>query len=172
MRTASGLPAAPATVDPWTIGLTALVSGSVTSLVSAAGLALLAEAEGKAPLQPLNATSHWLNGAAAATRRNVDARHTAVGYATHHASCVFWAVPFAAWQATRPARTGAELLRDAVLMAAVAAAVDYGATPKRFTPGWELVLSKTAMAAAYGALALGFVAGTMASRRVISSASR
>ena len=54
-----------AAIDPWTIGLTALVSGSVTSLVSTVGLALLAEAEGKAPLQPLNATSHWLNGAVA-----------------------------------------------------------------------------------------------------------
>ncbi len=161
-----------ATVDPRTIGLAALVSGSVTSLVSTAGLALLAEAEGKAPLQPFNATSHWLNGDVAATRRSVDARHTAVGYATHHASCLFWAVPFAAWQATRPARTGGELLRDAVLMAAVAAAVDYGATPKRFTPGWELVLSKTAMAAAYGALAIGFVAGTVASRRVMPPPSR
>ncbi len=153
-------------VDPRTIGLAALVSGSVTSLVSTAGLALLAEAEGKGPLQPLNATSHWLNGDVAATRRSADARHTAVGYATHHASCLFWAVPFAAWQAARPAHTGGELVRDAVLMAAVAAAVDYGATPKRFTPGWELVLSRTAMAGAYGTLALGLVLGTMASRRL------
>ena len=53
----------------------------------------------------------------------------------HHASCLFWAVPFAAWQATRPARTGGELVRDAVLMAAVAAAVDYGATPEALHPG-------------------------------------
>ena len=172
MTTSARLPPERDIVDPWTIGRAALVSGSVTSLVSTAGLALLAEAEGKAPLQPLNGTSHWLNGAGAATRRRVDARHTAVGYATHHASCLFWAVPFATWQASRPARTGGELLRDAVLMAAIAAAVDYGATPKRFTPGWELVLSKTAMAAAYGALAIGFVAGTMASRRWLPSAAR
>ena len=158
-------PKAERSVDPRTIGFAAFVSGSVTSLVSTAGLALLAEAEGKAPLQPLNATSHWLNGDIAATLRNADARHTVVGYATHHASCLFWAVPFAAWQATRPAPIGGKLMCDAVLMAAVAAAVDYGATPKRFTPGWELVLSKTGMVAAYGVLALGFVAGTMASRR-------
>ena len=169
MRMEPGLRPKPASLDAWSIGITALVSGSITSLVSTAGLVLLAEAEGKAPLQPLNATSHWLNGDGAAARRTADVRHSAVGYATHHASCLFWAVPFAAWQATRPARTGGELLRDAVLMAAVAAAVDYGATPKRFTPGWELVLSKTAMAAAYGALAIGFVAGTMASRRVVPS---
>ena len=172
MTTASGLMAERAGVDPWTVGLSSLVSGSMTSLVSTAGLALLAEAEGQAPLQPLNATSHWLNGDAAATRRGADLRYTAVGYATHHASCVFWAVPFAAWQAARPARTGGELLRDAVLMAAVAAAVDYVATPRRFTPGWELVLTKTAMTAAYGALAIGFVAGTMASRCWMPSVSR
>ena len=102
----------------------------------------------------------------------MDVGHTGVGYATHHASCLFWAVPFATWQATRPADTGRELLRDAVFMAAVAAAVDYGATPKRFTPGWELVLSKTGMAAAYGALAIGFLAGTMASRHLIPARSR
>ena len=166
MTTRSGLQPRHPGLDPWSIGLTALVPGSVTSRVSTAGLALLAEAEGNAPLQPLNATSHWLNGDVAAAWREADARHTAVGYATHHASCLFWAVPFAAWQATRPARTGGELLRDAVMMAAVAAAVDYGATPKRFTPGWELVLSKTAIAGAYGALALGFVFGTMTSRRL------
>ncbi len=153
-------------LDPWSIGVTALVSGSLTSLVSTAGLALLAEAEGKAPLQPLNATSHWLNGDVSAARRSVDARHTAVGYATHHASCLFWAVPFAAWQAKRPANSGRELLRNAVAMAAIAAAVDYGATPKRFTPGWELVLSKTGMAAAYGVLALGLAFGTVVSRRL------
>ena len=166
--TASGLLSdRPPPSDPWSIGVPTLVAGSITSLVSTTGLALLAEAEGKAPLQPLNATSHWLNGDGAASYRGADIRHTLVGYATHHASCLFWAVPFAAWQATRPAQTGAELLRDSVMMAAVAAAVDYGATPKRFTPGWELVLSKTAMAAAYGALAIGFVAGTMASRRLV-----
>ncbi len=172
MRTPSGPPAGRETADLRNFSLTVLVSGSVTSLISAAGLALVATSEGKAPLQPFNATSHWLNGDRAATRRNADTRHTAVGYATHHASCLFWAVPFAAWQSYRPARTGGELLRDAVAMAAIAAAVDYDATPQRFTPGWELVLSKTGMAAAYGSLAMGFVFGTMASRRFLSSESR
>jgi branched-chain amino acid transport system permease protein len=38
------------------------------------------------------------------------------------------------------------------------AAVDYTITPHRFTPGWELVLSKRGMALAYAAMALGFVA--------------
>jgi hypothetical protein len=43
----------------------------------------------------------------------------------------------------------------------VAAAVDYGATPTRFTPGWEFVLSKRSMAATYAAMALGLAAGAL-----------
>ena len=33
---------------------------------------------------------------------------------------------------------------------------DYTVTPRRFTPGWELVLSKRSMALVYGAMAAGF----------------
>ena len=89
----------------------------------------------------------------------VDGRRTGVGLATNHAACLFWALPFMAWQRRRPAATPTALMGDAVLMAAIAAAVDYGATPRRFTPGWELVLPKGGMALAYAALAVGFAAG-------------
>ena len=41
-------------------------------------------------------------------------------------------------------------------MSAFAAAVDYTVTPHRFTPGWELVLSKGGMAVVYAAMAAGF----------------
>ena len=40
------------------LGSAALVTGSVAALTSFVGLAVAAEAEGKAPLRPLNATSH------------------------------------------------------------------------------------------------------------------
>jgi hypothetical protein len=46
------------------------------------------------------------------------------------------------------------------------AVVDYGITPKRLTPGWELTLSKPSMAGAFAGLALGLAAGALASRRV------
>jgi hypothetical protein len=82
-----------------------------------------------------------------------------VGYATHHASTVFWALPFQAWLSIRPVSSSTRLLRDAMVMSGIAAAIDYSVTPKRFTPGWELVLSKTSMFAAYGALAIGLFAG-------------
>jgi len=51
------------------------------------------------------------------------------------------------------------------VMSVVAAAVDYGPTPKRFTPGWEFVLSKRGMAVAYAGLALGLAVGALSTQR-------
>ena len=73
-------------------------------------------------------------------------------------------MPFETWLAARPPRTTAGLLRDACARSAIAAAIDYGATPKRLTPGWELVLSKRSMAATYAAMALGLAAGALVTR--------
>ena len=145
-----------------------LVSGTIASLASTAALVLLAKAQKKSALQPLNATSHWLHGAKAAERDTADVAHTAVGYATHHASAIFWALPFQAWLALRPNRASSALLRDAAVMSAIAAAVDYGVVPKRLTPGWELVLSKTSLIATYGALALGLFAGARLVERFLA----
>ncbi len=39
-----------------------LVSGAAAAAASTTALALLAPAEGKGALQPVNFTSHWLNG--------------------------------------------------------------------------------------------------------------
>ncbi|KAB0676197.1 hypothetical protein [Aureimonas leprariae] len=147
-------------MDRWTrLALSTLVTGSVASVVSAAALALLSRAEGRGAARPLNATSHWLYGEAAATRDEPDRAHTLVGTGTHHASSLFWALPFQLWLNRQPRRPFAALLRDATVMSAIAAAVDYGATPRRFTPGWELALSKRSMLAAYAALAIGLAVG-------------
>ena len=53
-------------------------------------------------------------------------------------------------------------------MAAIAAIIDYGATPKRFTPGWEFVLSKQSMAVTYAAMALGLTLGGLATQALRS----
>lgn len=142
-------------------GLFAIVSGTVASIASTAALALLARADGKGALQPTNATSHWLHGEQAGSFSRADVAHTLVGYGTHHASAVFWALPFEIWLASRPPRVPLLLLRDASVISMIAAAVDYGATPKRLTPGWELVLSKRSILATYGAMALGLTAGAL-----------
>jgi hypothetical protein len=155
----------------WTqIGGSAVVTGVVAALVSAAALAAVAKMEGKGALQPINATSHWLNGDAAAKVELPTARHTGVGFVTHLLSAIFWAAPFEAWLAINPPRSFNELLRDSAGMAGIAAVVDYGATPKRFTPGWELAVSKGAMFVAYLAFALGLAGGAMASESLVRPA--
>lgn len=139
--------------------LSALISGTAASLVSTAVLSLLARAEGKSTYQATNATSHWLHGDAAASYSEADVAHTVVGYATHHASALFWALPFQVLLEARPPRNELELLQYACVMSAIAAVVDYGVVPRRVTPGWELVLSKRSMVATYGATAIGLAAG-------------
>jgi hypothetical protein len=141
------------------------VSGTLASIASTLALALLARAEGKGALQPTNSTSHWLHGEGAGGVKRADAAHTLVGYSTHHASALFWALPFQCWLANRPPRTPLAMLRDASVMSAIAAAIDYGVTPKRLTPGWETVLSKRSIVATYGALAVGLAVGALMTQR-------
>jgi hypothetical protein len=142
----------------------ALVSGTIASAAMAATLALLAKNRRNGALQPINATSHWLHGAQAGSVRDADLPHTGVGLGTHHAAAVLWAFLFENWLATRPPRTPMLLLRDASVMTAIAAVVDYGLTPKRFTPGWEEVLPPRSIGVAYAAMALGLAAGTTLTR--------
>ena len=143
----------------------ALTTGSVASIVSIATLAVLAKMEGEHVGQPLNSTSHWLHGEKAADVRAIDAAHTGVGFATHHASVLFWALPFEMWLASHPPRSSLQLGRNAAVMSAIAAIVDYGITPRRLTPGWELTLSKKSMLGAFAGLGLGLTAGALVSRR-------
>ncbi len=139
----------------------AIVSGGAAGVISTLALALVAIGEDKGAIQPFNATSHWLNGDGAADRRRPDVRHTAVGLGTHVAATFFWALFFEAWMAARPTRDIGTVARRAAAIAALAATVDYTITPKRFTPGWELVLSKQSMALVYAAMAAGFFAASV-----------
>ncbi len=68
---------------------------------------------------------------------------------------------FEAWRAWRGPVRPLPMLRDALAISALAASVDYGATPKRFTPGWELALSKRGMAVAYAGPTIGMAAGAL-----------
>ena len=150
----------------------ALVTGAAASLLTAAATALAARREGRGAWQPLNATSHWLNGDGAAQRTRWDLRHTGVGLLTNHAACVFWAACFEAWRGWRGPAGAAQVVGEAAAMAVVAAAVDYGPTPQRFTPGWELVLSRGGMAIAYAGLTLGLAAGALLTADRASPAAR
>ena len=126
----------------------------VATAASVLALAAAAQAESQGSLQPLNATSHWLNGEAVAQDREAGWRTTGVGLATHFAATVFWAAIFEAW-VRRGRRAPRQVLGKALAMGGIAAAVDYSATPKRFTPGWEFVLTPASMALVYLALSGG-----------------
>jgi hypothetical protein len=142
----------------------AAFTGTVASLVSAGVLALFARGEGRGPLQPLNATSHWLHGPDAGRRRGADLAHTGTGFATHHASSVFWALPLEWWLATREEPDLLDVAGGAAAVAATAAAVDYGLVPRRITPGWEHAVSPAGVAAGIAGLGLGLAAGALLGR--------
>jgi hypothetical protein len=86
-----------------------------------------------------------------------DIRHTGIGFATHHAAALMWGFLFEKLR-ERDGSQASSVLKHAAIASATAALVDYTITPHRFTPGWELVLSKKSMAIGYMAMAVGFIA--------------
>ncbi len=140
------------------------ISGSVASAAISVALAMLARREGKHALQPINATSHWLHGKRAGRVRKADISHTLVGYLTHHASAIFWAVLFEGLLGRRRASL-LSIAGKAAATSAIAGAVDYGLMPKRLTPGWENAVSNRSVRTAFVVMALGLAAGALLSRR-------
>jgi hypothetical protein len=145
----------------------ALITGSIASVVSAAVLSLLAKAEGKEPMQPINATSHWLHGEDAWTVTAVDVEHTATGYATHQAATVFWAALFETIQSAAADIRPGKVIRDAALVSTIAAIVDYGLVPRRLTPGWEGPLPIRSVAGGFVGMACGLAIGAFLTRHLM-----
>jgi len=137
------------------LAVRALCSGTLASLLSTLALGAACRLRGASFASGSNATSQWLWGRSAWRRQRVDVRHTVVGYAIHHASSVFWATAFEAWQLLRPPPARGMTLRRAVTVAAVAGVVDYTLVPKRLTPGFEAHLRPTTIPLVYAAFALG-----------------
>jgi hypothetical protein len=139
--------------------VSAAVTGTVAAIFTTVALGLLARAEGRPPLAPVNASGHWLHGEGAGKGGRADIAHTGTGLATNHLASIFWALPFEWRLAGKEAQTPGAILREAASMAAIAAAVDYGLMPKRLTPGWENEVGPRSVIAAFGAMALGLAAG-------------
>ena len=143
-----------------------LVSGAIANIATMAALALLARAEGRAALQPINATSHWLHGEKAGKVTHADAPHTLVGYLTNHAASTLWAFTLEAWLDNEPHLPAAQVAQRACAVSVVAAVVDYGLTPNRFTPGWEEAVSWRSIGITYVALAAGLTAGALVTQQM------
>lgn len=142
---------------------------ALATVASSVALLVLAGRERKGALQPLNATSHWLNGRAAASGPRLGWRTTGVGFATHLAATGFWAAIYETWLG-RGRRRPVDVVGKAAAMAGLSVLVDYTITPKRFTPGWESVLSPRAMAITYLALGGGLAAGGWTRRAAAAAA--
>jgi len=142
-----------------------VVAGSLGSLLSTAVLALMGYRETGSAVAPTNAVSHWLWGNESLRAQRLSLRHTATGFITHHAASILWATLYARIYGYREkAKAPPRALAGGLATSAVAYCIDYTITPKRFTPGFEHRLSKPAMTATYGAMALGFALGAMALR--------
>lgn len=152
----------------------ALFSGTVASVLSTAVASLLSRRRSGAAAGATNATSHWLWGRRAYRRDRVSMRYTAIGYAIHHASSVFWACFFerallsrrAGDGRSRSPRGGDQRALTSGRIAATAAAttvaayfVDYRVVPQRLTPGFESRLPLQDRALVYAAFAVGLGLG-------------
>lgn len=142
-----------------------LAAGSLAALLSTAVLGVAGRRENMSAAAPINAVSHWYWGDEALHRQQADIAHTATGFATHHTASLFWA-GLLSWVAQgRPAlRTPTGVVLGSIATSALACFVDFQMTPKRFTPGYEHRLSKTALAGTYTLFAVGLTLGTFAAQ--------
>jgi|ADGO01.1.fsa_nt_gi hypothetical protein len=146
-------------------GRQALLSGTLASVLSTAVLAVLGKSNLGKPVAPTNATSHWLWGEQAYDVHEPSMKHTAVGYATHHASAMMWATLFERWLNYSGAIRSSEIVRDAAAMTAIASFVDYQLTPPRLRPGFEQHLSRGELLGVFAAFGAGLAIGAILNRR-------
>jgi hypothetical protein len=141
------------------VALAAGLSGALAGAATIGALMLRAKAEGRDPLQPINATSHWLHGPEAGRVAEADMAHTGIGAATNVGAAFFWALPFSGWLLRERRRSVPAVVAGAAATAGIAALVDYGLVPRRMRPGWEHAVSERSVAAGFAGLALGLAAG-------------
>ncbi len=108
-----------------------------------------------------NAASQWIWGRQARQARGWSLRHTAIGYAIHHASSVFWAMGYEYWRARSPRHP----LAKASAVSAIAYVVDYHVVPSRLSPGFERRISPAGMWMTYASVALALYGAHRLRRR-------
>jgi hypothetical protein len=93
-------------------------------------------------------------------------RHTAVGYAIHHATSIFWATLHEKLlRSQNEMESNASLIAKGATTAALACFVDYQVTPRRLQPGFDKQLSRRSLFFVYAAFALGLALGAQVIRR-------
>jgi hypothetical protein len=131
------------------------LSGTCASITSAIALAVGSRVEEGSAAGGLNGPSQWLWGEAEAYTRRATVRHTAIGYAIHHITSVFWAAVLEAAVGSNKRKNVTQHCVEAAGCAAVAYVVDYHVTPRRFRPGFKKHMGPRSIFAVYSAFAAG-----------------
>ena len=135
-----------------------LITGVVSSLAVAATAAVRGIAEGQSAWRPINAISHIVWEKRAAQRNRFTLQYTGTGLLLNVVACGFWAWLHRRWHQSRQAPDSFLLsVGSGVAISALAYVTDYYVVPRRFTPGFELTLSRRSFPWLYGALAVGLV---------------
>jgi hypothetical protein len=135
------------------------IGGIVSSLAVAAMAVLRGRMEGRPSCVPLNAISHIIWGRSAAKQKTWTLRYTGLGLVLNGVACVFWAGFFHTWRRTvQQPHAGSTSVLAGIGTSVVAYITDYYLVPRRFTPGFELCLTKRSFPWLYGALAIGLLA--------------
>lgn len=125
-----------------------------SGVVSLALLAWRGRREIGSAAAPLNAPSQWIHGERALEQDAPSARYTLLGSLIHMVSAALWGGLYETIRRRRRRPTAVNAVTDAVVVTAVATAVDLVVTPKRFTPGFERRLSRRGTGLVY----IGFAA--------------
>jgi hypothetical protein len=137
-------------------------SGGTMAAAGASTLAVATAAmwrgtqEGETDWRPINAISHIVWGSGAADQREFTMRYTVSGLILNAIACGFWAWMFRLW--LRQGRSSfVRSAGRALGISALAYVTDYYVVPRRFTPGFELCLSRRSFPWIYGALVVGLL---------------
>jgi hypothetical protein len=142
------------------------LGGVASSAAVAVAAALRSSIERRSMWRPINAISHIVWGRRAAKETGCTIRYTITGLVLNTIACVFWAGCYRVWhQRTSDPKS---LMTSSLLglgTSAVAYLTDYHVVPRRFTPGFELSLSRRSFPWVYAALAVGLMLPDLLGRR-------
>ncbi len=142
---------------------TVIDEGIKPGLISSAAVAAVAGIRGGmelgTPMRPINGISHIVWGPQAGNAQTVSVKYTVVGLTLNAIACWFWAALYR-WGSRTAGTSSPEAVAGAAGIAALAYITDYHVVPRRFTPGFELCLSRRSFPWLYAALAAGLFLGS------------
>jgi len=141
---------------------TALYSGVGAAVASLAVIQFLAKLEGKAAVEPINATSHVIYGASHKPEPSLSFHETLPGGLINVGSAFFWGGVFARIAPSRNSLRA--IVARSSLTVAFAAVLDYGIVPRRLSPGWEHSLTPRSVAFSLATMGVGLALGALAAQ--------